>query len=46
MSATSTIILGWQDLNVWTGLAFSLIALTFYLAASRAEYRRIADRGT
>jgi hypothetical protein len=27
MSATSTIILGWQDLNVWTGLAFSLIAL-------------------
>jgi hypothetical protein len=28
MSATSTIILGWQDLNVWTGLAFSLIALT------------------
>jgi len=27
MSAASTIILGWQDLNVWTGLAFSLIAL-------------------
>jgi len=28
MSATATIILGWQNLNPWTGLAFSLIALT------------------
>ena len=28
MSATATIILGRQNLNAWTGLAFSLIALT------------------
>jgi hypothetical protein len=28
MSATSTIILGWQDLDFWSGLAFSLVALT------------------
>lgn len=27
LSATSTIILGWQDLDFWTGLAFSLVAL-------------------
>ncbi len=28
MSGTATIILGWQDLDFWTGLAFSLVALT------------------
>jgi hypothetical protein len=28
LSATSTIILGWQDLDFWSGLAFSLVALT------------------
>jgi hypothetical protein len=28
MSAASTIILGWQTLDIWTGLAFSLVALT------------------
>lgn len=28
LSAIATIILGWQDLDVWTGLAFSLVALT------------------
>lgn len=28
MSVTSTIILGLQPLNLWTGLAFSLVALT------------------
>jgi hypothetical protein len=33
MSATSTIILGWQTLNVWTGLAFSLVALTTVVSA-------------
>lgn len=27
LSGTSTIILGWQDLDFWTGLAFSLVAL-------------------
>ncbi|MGM1065412.1 SLATT domain-containing protein [Saccharothrix sp. Mg75] len=33
MSATATIILGWQDLDFWTGLAFSLVALTTVFAA-------------
>jgi len=28
LSAISTIILGWQDLDFWSGLAFSLVALT------------------
>jgi hypothetical protein len=32
MSATATIILGWQDLDFWTGLAFSLVALTTVFA--------------
>jgi hypothetical protein len=32
MSATATIILGWQDLDLWTGLAFSLVALTTVFA--------------
>jgi len=33
MSATATVILGWQDLDVWTGLAFSLVALTTVVGA-------------
>ncbi|QFZ18021.1 SLATT domain-containing protein [Saccharothrix syringae] len=33
LSATATIILGWQDLDFWTGLAFSLVALTTVFAA-------------
>jgi hypothetical protein len=33
MSATSTIILGWQDLDFWTGLAFSLVALLTVVSA-------------
>ncbi|MFI9009382.1 SLATT domain-containing protein [Actinosynnema sp. NPDC053489] len=32
MSATATIILGWQDLDFWTGLAFSLVALSTVFA--------------
>lgn len=32
MSATATIILGWQDLDLWTGLAFSLVALSTVFA--------------
>jgi hypothetical protein len=31
-SATATIILGWQDLDFWTGLAFSLMAVTTVFA--------------
>ncbi|NUT97798.1 MAG: SLATT domain-containing protein [Saccharothrix sp.] len=33
LSATATIILGWQDLDFWTGLAFSLVALTTVVSA-------------
>ncbi|WP_433271845.1 SLATT domain-containing protein [Actinosynnema sp. CS-041913] len=33
LSATATIILGWQDLDFWTGLAFSLVALTTVVGA-------------
>ncbi len=32
LSATSTIILGLQDLDFWTGLAFALVAVTTVLA--------------
>ncbi|MEU5696807.1 SLATT domain-containing protein [Actinosynnema sp. NPDC020468] len=33
LSATATILLGWQNLDAWTGLAFSLIALTTVVGA-------------
>jgi hypothetical protein len=33
LSATATVILGLQDLNAWTGLAFSLTALVTALGA-------------